>query len=120
VGPFSAMPSLTGSVPKDLLEEGLLVRGIIVSVRQTSVRTGAGYDASYECVFTLEVAPDHVPRFTATCRQAVRATLLPELLMPGATVAVRVDSRDRRRVALSLNEQPPAATVAGWVEAAAA
>lgn len=112
MGPFVAMPDLTGSAPKDLLEEGVLARGIIVSIQQTSVRTGAGRDASYVCVFTLEVAPDDLPRFTATCRQAVRATILPELTMPGATVPVRVDCRDRRRVALSLNEQLPTVTVA--------
>ena len=31
---------------------------------------------------TVEVALDNVPRYTATCRQAVRATILPQLMMP--------------------------------------
>jgi hypothetical protein len=63
-------------------------------------------------VFTLEVALDDVPRYTASCRQAVRATLLPRLTMAGATVAVRVDRNDHRRIALSLGEEPPTVTIA--------
>jgi hypothetical protein len=63
-------------------------------------------------VFTVEVALDDVPRYTATCRQAVRATVLPQLMMPGATVAVRVDQNDHSRIALSLGEEPPTVTMA--------
>ena len=91
MGLLSKMRNLTGAVPKELLENGLLGRGIIVSVQQTSVSTGADFDPAHVCVFTVEVALDSEPRYTATCRQAVRATVLPQLMMPGATVAVRVD-----------------------------
>jgi len=42
----------------------------------------------------------------------VRATVLPQLMMPGATVAVRVDPNDRSRIALSLGEEPPTVTMA--------
>ena len=64
-------------------------------------------------MFTVEVALDNVPRYTATCRQAVRATILPQLMMPGATVAVRgYDPGDRSRIALSLGEEPPTVTIA--------
>ena len=113
MGLLNKMRNLTGSVPKELLEQGLLGRGIIVSVQQTSVSTGADFDPAHVCVFTVEVALDSVPRYTATCRQAVRATILPQLMMPGATVAVRVDPNDRSRIALSLGEQPPTVTMAG-------
>jgi hypothetical protein len=112
MGVLNKMRNLTGSVPKGLLEEGLLGRGIIVSIQQTGVSTGADFDPSHVCVFTLEVALDDVPRYTATCRQAVKATILPQLAMPGATVAVRVDRDDHSRVALSLREQPPTVTLA--------
>ena len=64
------MRNLAGSVPKELLENGLLGRGIIVSIQQTSVSTGADFDPAHVCVFTVEVALDSVPRYTATCRQA--------------------------------------------------
>lgn len=112
MGLFSKMKTLTGSVDKHLLETGLLGRGIIVSVQQTGVSTGADFDPSHVCVFTVEVALDNVPRYTATCRQAVRATILPQLVMPGVMVAVRVDPADQTRIALSLGEEPPVVTMA--------
>jgi hypothetical protein len=112
MGLFNKMRNLAGSVPKELLERGLLGRGIIVSVQQTSVSVGADFDPAHVCVFTVEVALDNEPRYTATCRQAVRATILPQLMMPGATVAVRVDPADHSRIALSLAEAPPTVTIA--------
>jgi hypothetical protein len=112
MGLFSKMRNLTGSVPKELLENGLLGRGIIVSVEQTSVSTGADFDPAHVCVFTVEVALDNTPRYTATCRQAVKATVLPQLMTPGATVAVRADPEDHSHIALSLGEAPPTVTMA--------
>jgi hypothetical protein len=112
MGIFNKMRNLAGSVPKELLQNGELGRAIIVSIQQTSVSTGVDFDPSHVCVFTVEVALDNVPRYTATCRQAVRATLLPQLMLPGATVAVRVDPNDRSRIALSLGEEPPTVTMA--------
>jgi hypothetical protein len=112
MGLFNKMRNLAGSVPKELLETGLSGRGIIVSIQQTSVSTGVDFDPSHVCVFTVEVALDNVPRYTATCRQAVRATILPQLMLPGATVAVRVDPSDHSRIALSLGEEPPTVTMA--------
>ena len=112
MGLLSKMRDLTGSVSKELLQQGQLGRGIVVSVQQTSVSTGADFDPAHVCVFTVEVALDNVPRYTATCRQAIRATILPQLMMPGATVAVRVDPNDHSRIALSLAEEPPTVTMA--------
>jgi hypothetical protein len=112
MGLFSKMRDLTGSVPKELLNEGLLGRGIIVGVQQTSVSTGSDFNPSHVCVFTVEVALDNVARYTATCRQAVNAVVLPQLMTQNATVAVRVDRNDHSRIALSLGEQPPTVTIA--------
>jgi hypothetical protein len=112
MGLFNKMRNLAGSVPKELLQNEPLGRGIVVSIQQTSVSTGVDFDPSHVCVFTVEVALDDVPRYTATCRQAVRATVLPQLMMPGATVAVRVDQNDHSRIALSLGEEPPTVTMA--------
>jgi hypothetical protein len=112
MGLFTKMKTLTGSVPKELLQNGQLGRGIIVSIQQTSVSTGVDFDPAHVCVFTVEVSLDSEPRYTATCRQAVRATILPQLMMPGTTVAVRVDPNDHSRIALSLGEQPPTVTMA--------
>ncbi len=112
MGLFDKMRNLTGSVPKELLERGLLGRGIVVGIEQTKVSTGADFDPAHVCIFTLEVALDNEPRYTATCRQAVRATNLPRLMTAGTTVAVRVDPDDHSRVALSLGEEPPTVTMA--------
>ena len=65
---------------RDLLEHGLLGRGIITAVKQTGVSTGVDFDPSHVCVFTVEVSLDNTARYIATCRQAIRATILPQLL----------------------------------------
>ena len=83
MGLLNKMRNLTGAVPKQLLEQGLRGRGIIVSIQQTSVSTGADFDPAHVCVFTVEVTLDNVPRYTATCRQAVKAAVLPQLMLPG-------------------------------------
>jgi hypothetical protein len=99
---------LAAMVPQELLEQGLLGRGCIVGVQQTPVSIGLDFDPSHVCVFTVDVALDNVARYATTCRQAVRASMLPRLMTPGATIAVRVDRDDHDRIALSLCEEPPA------------
>ena len=116
MGLLGKMKNLTGSVDKKLLENGLLGRGIITGVQQTSVSTGADFNPSHVCVFTVEVTLDDVPRYTATCRQAILATVLPQLLSGQATVAVRADPEDHSRICLSLNEAPPTVTLASGGE----
>ncbi len=111
MGLLSKMRNVTGSVSKELLRDGLLGRGIIVSIQQTSVSTGPDFNSAHVCVFTVELALDDEPRYTATCRQAVLATVLPQLMTPNATVAVRVDPNDHSHFALSLGEEPPTVTM---------
>jgi hypothetical protein len=111
MGLLNKLRSATGSVSRKLLEEGLLGQGIITDVRQTGVSTGADFNPSHVCLFTVEVSLDNTPRYTATCRQAVLATILPQLLNPGTTVAVRVNPEDHSEIALSLGEAPPTITV---------
>jgi hypothetical protein len=112
MGLFSKMRHATGSVSKKLLEDGLLGQGIITNVQQTAVSTGADFNPAHVCIYTVEVSLDNVPRYTATCRQAVLATVLPQLISGQVTVAVRVDPDDHSEIALSLNEQPPTVTIA--------
>jgi hypothetical protein len=108
MGLMSKMRDLSGTVPGELLERGLLCRGVILDVHQTSATTGPSFDPSHVCVFTVEVALAGLPRYTATCRQAVKASAVPSLLARDTVVAVRVDPDDHARIALSLAEQPPA------------
>jgi hypothetical protein len=111
MGLFKKMRELGGGVSKDLMENGQLGRGIITDIQQTSVSTGADFDPSHVCVFTMEIALDNVPRYTASCRQAVKATLLPQLASPGTTVAVRVNPNDHSEVAIDLSQAPPEVTI---------
>jgi hypothetical protein len=97
---------------KELLARGLPGRGVIVSVQRTAASSGAGDALALVCVFTVEVTLRGVPRYTATCRQTVRAALLPRLISADAIVAVRVDPGDHSRIALAPGEQPPSFTVA--------
>ena len=107
MGLFNQMQTYTGRVPAELLERGQAGLGMIVSAQQTEVSTGHGTDLAHVCVFTVEVAIEGRRRYTATCRQAVRASVLSELMLPDATVAVRVDPADRSRIVLSIDEAPP-------------
>jgi hypothetical protein len=111
MGLFSKMRDLAGAPSKELMEHGLLGRGIITAIKQTGVSTGVDFDPSHVCLFTVEVSLDTTPRYTATCRQAVKATILPQLMMGGATVAVRVDPDDHSHIALDLHTEPPVITV---------
>jgi len=113
MGMFKKLKSMTGSVDKDLLRNGLLGRGTIIDVQQTRVSTG-GDDAFSRpvCVFTVEVALDNVPVYTATCRQSVPITVLPRFV-PGQTVAaVRVNPDNHDEIALDLSTEAPEVTMA--------
>lgn len=104
MGLITETRSAPGSVPRTLLQSGLLGRGVIVSVQPTAITAGPHRDAAHVCVFTVEVELDSVPPYSATCRQAVPATILPRLMLPGATVPVRVDPGDHSRIALSMSD----------------
>jgi hypothetical protein len=110
MGMFSKLRGMTGTPSGDLLENGVLGRGIITDVRQTSVSTGSEWNPSHVCVFNVEVSLDDTPRYMAECRQAVPATILPQLASGNATVAVRVNPTDGNEIALSLGEEPPTVT----------
>jgi hypothetical protein len=113
MGMFKKLKTMTGSVDKDLLRNGLLGRGTLTEIQQTRVSTG-GDDAFSRpvCVFTVEVALDNVPVYTTSCRQSVPITILPRLV-PGQTVtAVRVNPDNHDEIALDLETEPPEVTMA--------
>jgi hypothetical protein len=121
MGMFKKLKQMTGSVDKDLLRNGLLGRGVIMEVQQTRVSTG-GDDAFSRpvCVFTVEVTLDNVPAYTASCRQSVPLTVLPQFV-PGQTVAaVRVNPDNHDEIALDLATEPPEVTIAQSQGASAA
>jgi len=98
---------LRGKPSKDLMRNGLLGRGLITNIEGTNVATGVGPDPKHVCIFTLEVALDNVPRYHATCRQAVSQVLLPALASGEPFVAVRVNPDDHSEVAIDFDEALP-------------
>lgn len=106
MGLFSKMRGFSGAVPKELLSDGLLGRGLILEISQTGVSVGE-VDPSLVCEISVEVMLDEVPRYAATCRQGIPTTAFGQLV-PGQTmVAIRVNPKDHSEVALSLAEEPP-------------
>jgi hypothetical protein len=91
--------------------ESLRGWGSIVSVQRTLASTGSPIDPSHVCVFTVAVSlDDDGARYVATCRQAVRASVLARLMSAGAVVTVSVDRRDHSRIELSLEDPAPILT----------
>jgi hypothetical protein len=121
MGMFKKLKQMTGSVDKDLLRNGLLGRGTITEVQQTRVSTG-GDDAFSRpvCVFTVEVALDNVPVYTASCRQSVPITVLPRFVPGQTVVAVRVNPDNHDEIGLDLETNPPEVTMAQGQGASAA
>jgi len=111
MGLFSKMKELSGNVPDELLNNGLLGRGILTDVVVTDVSVGY-VDPALVCDITAEVMLDNVAPYTATCRQGIPTSVVPQLRSGGATVAVRVNPDDHSQIALSLGEEPPTVTLA--------
>jgi len=113
MGLFKKLKQFSGSVDKDLLQNGLLGRGTIVEVQQTNVSTG-GDDAFSRpvCIFTVEVVLNNVPPYNATCRQSIPITVLPQIVPGQSVVAVRVNPDNHDEIALDLATEPPEVTLA--------
>jgi hypothetical protein len=121
MGMFKKLKSMAGSVDKDLLRNGLLGRGVVMNVEQTRVSTGGdGAFAQPVCVFTIEVALDNVPVYTATCRQSVPMAVLPRFVPGQTVVAVRANPDNRDEIALDLETEAPEVTMAQGQGASAA
>jgi hypothetical protein len=101
---------LAGTPSHALLSRGLLGRGVLTEVKQTGVSIGPEWDRRRVLAFTVEVAVDRMPTYTASCRQSIKPAMLPKLIA-GMTVPVRVDRRERSAIAIDLKTSPPAITV---------
>lgn len=113
MGLFKKFKEMAGSVPKDLLENGTLARGVIVEVRQTNVSTGPDHFQAPVMEMVVEVTLDNEAPYNAKVRQAIPITVVPQLV-PGRTiVAVRVDPKDRNTVAIDFASEPPVVQAKG-------
>jgi hypothetical protein len=106
-----SMAGLTGTVDPDLLHNGLLGRGLVLSIEKTGTSVGSRHEPRPVCQFSVEVTLDNQPSYTAEFRQSVPLADVPSYV-PGQTfIAVRVDPADHTRVAMDRSQEPPTVTV---------
>jgi hypothetical protein len=105
------MAGLTGTVDPGLLTDGLLARGLIVSVEKTGTSVGSRHEPRPVCLFRVEVTLDNTSPYVAEFRQSVPLADVPQYV-PGQTfVAIRVDPNDHSRVAMDRSQEPPTVTI---------
>ena len=111
MGLFKKLKEMSGGVPKELLENGLLGRGVIMDVQSTNVAVGSEGFEERVCVFTIEVTLDNQSPYTATCRQAMPMVALAQMSPGQSIVAVRVDPNDQTHIAIDLSQEAPTVTL---------
>jgi hypothetical protein len=99
---------MTGGVDQELLANGLLGRGEVISVTPsgTTLTVGNGL-VERNCAFQLNVMLDGKAPYQAAVSQRVQEINLPQLQQPGVVVAVRVDATNPANVAIDFATQPP-------------
>ena len=115
MGFMDKMRSAVGGVSEELMQNGTLARGEIVSVQMTGTAVSVGGMVGAEsvvCNVTLNVIMDNTPPFQATVKQGVPVLLLPQMSSGSAVVAVRVNPANHQEVAIDFNSEPPTVTLA--------
>ncbi len=111
MGFMDKMRSAVGGVSEELMQNGTLARGEIVSVQMTGTAVSVGGMVGAEsvvCNVTLNVIMDSTPPYPATFKQAIPELVLDQLSSPGAVVAVRVNPANHQQVAIDFSSQLPA------------
>jgi hypothetical protein len=114
MGLFKKLGKAAGVVSPKLMEHGLLGRGTIAEIDESSLGYGGGEDdpAAIPVVnFTIEVALDHTEPYVARCRQAISRSALEQLVPHQKFVAVRVNPDDHQEIAIDADEEPPIVTL---------
>jgi len=112
---FRSMSSAFGRVDKDLVRDGVLARGNIISV--TPTRMGFGNETStlgpkQVCRFVVEVIPpDGSDSFQAECDYAIPQIYIPQFSQQGAAIAVRYDPADPKRITVDPDAEVPDAPI---------
>jgi hypothetical protein len=109
------MRSVVGGVSPELMQNGTLAWGEVVSVQMTGMSVSRGDQVTTQkqvCNITLSVIMDNTPPFQASVKQGIPVLVLPQLSSPGAVVAVRVNPASHQEVAVDLSVEPPTVTLA--------
>jgi hypothetical protein len=111
LGLFKKLRRFGGTPPLELMENGRLARGVILSIESTPLSTGPEGASIPICKFLVEVTLDNTPPYEVECRQAISYEALGRLVPKQTMVAVRVDPNDPNEIAIDLNTPPPTVTV---------
>ena len=109
------MRSVVGGVSPELMQNGTLARGEVLSVQMTGMSVSHGNQVATEkqvCHVTLNVIMDNTPPFQATVKQGIPVLLLPQMSSGSAVVAVRVNPANHQEVAIDFDNDPPTVTLA--------
>lgn len=116
MGAFDRAQRALGIVDNDLIANGTLARGNVVSVATTGMTTGSdsgsSTGASKVCEIVIEVVGlEGEDPYQATAIHPIPLIHIPRLAQEGAAVAVRVDPADPQNIALDLGTPAPPAPV---------
>jgi hypothetical protein len=113
MGFMDKIRAVGGGVSPELMKNGVLARGEVISVQPTGMTVSHGNDAlgKQVCNVALNVVMDSTPPFTATCHQGVPILSLQALMSGGAVVAVRVNPQNHQEVAMDFDSEPPTVTM---------
>ena len=114
MGFMNKLRAVGGGVSPELMQNGVLARGEVVSLQPTGMSVSHGdqvIGTKQVCNVTLSVMMDGTPPFEATVRQGIPVLLITQLASPGAVVAVRVNPANHQEVAIDLDSEPPTVTM---------
>lgn len=112
MGLFKKMKAMAGGVDSDLMQNGLLGRGVVVGLQMTGTAVSMGVDEYRVCQLGVQVFLDGRDPYIAQCQQRVPEYLLGQLSQGGAAVAVRVSPQDPTQIAVDFQTPPPVVTLA--------
>src|SRR5579864_2486149 len=114
MGFMDKIRAVGGGVSPELLKNGTLARGEVVSLQPTGMSVSRGDQVMTEkqvCNVTLNVMMDGTPPYQATVRQGIPVLVITQLASGGAVVAVRVNPANHQEVAIDFDSEPPTVTM---------
>ncbi len=116
MGAFDRAKRALGIVDKELIANGTLARGNVVSVATTGMTigtdSGSSHGAEKVCEVVIEVIGlEGEDPYQATAIHPIPLIYIPRMQEDGAAVAVRVDPDDPQNIALDLSSPVPPAPI---------
>ena len=108
MGLFSKIKDAASLVTgNDGIDNARIGRAIITNIQLTGTAITMGTIEQHVCQFTLEVALDDTPRYTAVCKHKLPVWTIAQIQPGATTVCVKVDPTDPSRVAIDWDTPAP-------------